>query len=99
MSLAFGGALAFVHFGERTASLPPVHFVVPPPERGAFGPTFALSPNGRLIAYIAVSDGATFMWVHSFDTGQSRPLSRGQLRQCDVLVSDGRFIAYAIRAG
>ena len=97
VSLVAGGALAFVHFGERTASPPAVHFVVPPPERGAFGPTFALSPDGRMVAYIGVTDGATFLWVHSFDTGQSRPLTAaGSFSNAMFWSPDSRFIAYAI---
>jgi Tol biopolymer transport system component len=97
VSLVFGGALAFVHFGERTASPPAVHFVVPPPERGAFGPTFALSPNGRMVAYIGVTDGASFLWVHSFDTGKSRPLTAaGSFSNAMFWSPDSRFIAYAI---
>src|SRR5688572_3714448 len=97
VSLVFGGALAFVHFGERTASPPAVHFVVPPPERGAFGPTFALSPDGRMVAYIGVTDGASFLWVHSFDTGKSRPLTAaGSFSNAMFWSPDGRFIAYAI---
>jgi len=97
VSIVAGGALAFVHFGERTPSLPPVHFVVPPPERGAFGPTFALSPDGRMVAYIGVSDGATFMWVHSFGTGQSRLLTAaGSFANAMFWSPDSRFIAYAI---
>jgi len=97
VSVVAGGALAFVHFGERTASPRTVHFVVPPPERGAFGPTFALSPDGRMIAYIGVTDGASFMWVHSFDTGKSRPLTAaGSFSNAMFWSPDSRFIAYAI---
>jgi len=96
-SLIFAGALAFVHFGERTATLPAVHFVVPPPDGGAFGPAFALSPDGRMLAYIGVSDGATYLWLHSFDTGQSRPLTAaGSFANAMFWSPDSRFIAYAI---
>ena len=97
MSVVAGGALAFVHFGERTALPPAVHFVVPPPERGAFGPTFALSPDGRMVAYVGVTDGASFLWVHAFDTGKSRPLTAaGSFSNSMFWSPDSRFIAYAI---
>jgi Tol biopolymer transport system component len=97
VSLVFGGALAFVHFGERTTSPRAVHFVVPPPARGSFGPTFALSPDGRMVAYIGVTDGASFLWVHSFDTGKSRPLTAaGSFSNAMFWSPDSRFIAYAI---
>ena len=47
-------AIAVVHFGEQPPSFRPVQFQVQTPETGRFGGLFALSPSGRMMAFIAM---------------------------------------------
>ena len=81
-------AIAVVHFGEQPPSFRPVHFQVQTPETGRFAGYFALSPNGRMMAFIAMEAGEPHLWVHSFETGQSRPLlNAGSFVERSVLVA------------
>jgi hypothetical protein len=46
--------------------------VVTPPTADPF--SFALSPNGRQLAFVATFDGIPRLWLRSFDSGDTRPL-------------------------
>jgi Tol biopolymer transport system component len=69
-------ALAFVHFREKP--VPPaqlLRYEIFPPEKSSFGTDFALSPDGRHLAFQATGqDGRTQLWVRDFDSLMSRPL-------------------------
>jgi Tol biopolymer transport system component len=96
VSLIAVAALALVHFSEETPLPPVVRFQLAPPEKGAFGPAFALSPNGRMLAFIGATD-APQLWVYSFDTGESRPLTAaGNFSNAMFWSPDSRFIAFPI---
>ena len=97
VSLVAAASLAFVHFREQAPPLPPpVHFAVTPPDQVAIGPAFALSPNGRMLAFIGVL-GTSQLWVHSFDTGQSQQLAAaGAFSNSMFWSPDSRFIAYPV---
>jgi Tol biopolymer transport system component len=96
VSLIAAVGLALVHFSEVTPLPRVVRFQVGPPEKGAFGPAFALSPNGRMLAFIGTID-APQLWVHSFDTGESRPLAAaGNFSNSMFWSPDSRFIAFPI---
>jgi Tol biopolymer transport system component len=47
--------------------------VVTPPTSDAF--SFALSPNGRQVAFVASAEGVSRLWVRSFDLGSTRSLA------------------------
>ena len=90
-------AIAVVHFGEQPPSFRPVHFQVQTPETGRFGGIFALSPNGRMMAFIAMVADEPHLWVHSFETGQSRPLlNAGSFSNAMFWSPDSRFLAFPI---
>jgi eukaryotic-like serine/threonine-protein kinase len=80
-------AIAIVHFGEQPPSFRPVHFEVQTPETGQFGGLFALSPSGRMMAFVTMVSDEPHLWVHSFETGQSRPLERRARFERRVLVA------------
>ena len=89
--------IAVVHFGEQPPSFRPVHFQVQTPETGRFGGLFALSPSGRMMAFIAMVADEPHMWVHSFETGQSRPLlNAGSFSNVMFWSPDSRFLAFPI---
>ena len=90
-------AIAIVHFAEQPPSLRPVHFQVQTPETGRFGGLFALSPSGRMMAFVAMVADEPHLWVHSFETGQSRPLSNaGPVSNAVFWSPDSRFLAFPI---
>jgi Tol biopolymer transport system component len=97
VSLVAAASLAFVHFREQTPPLPPpVHFAVTAPDQVGIGPAFALSPNGRMLAFVGVL-ATSRLWVHSFDTGQSHELTAaGAFSNSMFWSPDSRFIAYPI---
>ncbi|HJZ98058.1 MAG TPA: protein kinase [Candidatus Solibacter sp.] len=67
--------LAFVHFREQPAAVQPIRFQLRPPDKTAFGPAFALSPNGRTLAFVAADvQGRSFIWVRPLDALDAYPL-------------------------
>jgi serine/threonine protein kinase len=52
-----------------------VRFEISPPEKSSLTGSFALSPDGRKLAFIAAdADGQTRVWVRSLETLKARPL-------------------------
>ena len=89
-------AIAVVHFREQPQSFRPVQFQVQTPETTArFGGFFALSPSGRMVAFVAMVADEPHLWVHSFETGQSRPLlNAGPVGNAMFWSPDSRFLAF-----
>ena len=54
----------------------------------------ALSPDGRMLAFTAVSDGINSIWVRPLDALQARPLRQARPTQPFFWSFDSRFIAY-----
>jgi Tol biopolymer transport system component/predicted Ser/Thr protein kinase len=74
--------LAWIHFHPRTTASAPVRFQIPfsgvPPPGGAF----ALSPDGRQLAFAAVgSDGIKRLWIRALDSLEARPLLGTEVAQ------------------
>jgi len=90
-------ALAWVHFGE-TPPLPtaPVRFLLPAPAGIDPTGTFALSPDGRRLAFYAKGlRGVREIWLHDLRSAQSRRLE-GADKSVGTPFSfspDGRFLA------
>jgi Tol biopolymer transport system component len=56
-----------------------IRFRLDPPAGARFasafaGPTFALSPDGKHLVFMAVSNRQSALWIQSFDSLQARPL-------------------------
>jgi len=94
-ALLAGGAVWL--FRAPSPSVAPVmRFSVSAPEGLRLG-RFALSPDGRSVAFTAAREGAGLfeLWVHSFETGQSRHLERaGQITNSVFWSPDARFIGF-----
>jgi Tol biopolymer transport system component len=72
-----------------------VRFRVPPPARSAFAPFFALSPDGRQLAFTAYDEGNAVLWLHAFDTGQARLLAgTGSVTGAPFWSPDSRTIGF-----
>ncbi len=67
-------ALAWVHFREVPARPAEVRFQVPFPRAAGINDGFRLSPNGRLIAFTATTEGARRIHVRPLDSLEARAL-------------------------
>ena len=68
-------ALAILYFRAARVSAPETRVDIVTP--ATISPTsFALSPDGRQIAYVASGEGASRLWVRSLDSTSAQPLPR-----------------------
>jgi eukaryotic-like serine/threonine-protein kinase len=71
-----------------------MRFTVDSPAEAQLGQFFALSPDGRNLAFFA-SGFTQQLWIHSLETGETRLLSRaGNVSGGPFWSSDSRFIGY-----
>jgi Tol biopolymer transport system component len=88
------GAAVWVFRTPSPVIAPTMHFRVSAPEDLRFG-RFALSPDGRSLAFTDAAEGRSGLWVHSFATGQSRHLERaGQFTSSMFWSTDSKFIGF-----
>ena len=92
-------ALAFVHFREPKWAPPArVQFDIGALDKVTLGPYLRLSPDGRRIAFVAMSNSRGTLWVHDTSTGDSRALTPAEsldTNNVSLLWSpDSRFIAF-----
>ena len=86
--------IAFLHFGETHSLAEPVRFQIPLPIGVR---SFSLSPNGRLLAFIAPGlDGRNLIWIRALDALEARPLpsTEDALTPPVFWSPDSRFIAF-----
>ena len=99
LSMLALAALAFVHFREPAPAPPArVQFDIGAPDKVTLGPYLRLSPDGRRIAFVAMSNSRGTLWVHDTSTGDSRALTPAEsldTNNVSLLWSpDSRFIAF-----
>ena len=91
------GAAVWVFRAPAPDIAPAMRFRVSAPENLRFGGYLALSPDGRSVAFIATSEGRIELWVHWFETGQSRRLERaGHVNTPMFWSPDARFIGFVV---
>jgi eukaryotic-like serine/threonine-protein kinase len=77
-AVAFAG-LAFVYFGEKApAAAEMVRFDIPMPPKTSFvfASGFAISPNGRELAFAGTNpDGTNSVWIRDMGSPDARPLA------------------------
>jgi hypothetical protein len=65
--------LAALHFAEKPELAPETRLdIVTPPTNSPA--SFALSPDGRKVAYVATTDGVSRLWVRPLDSISAQPL-------------------------
>jgi eukaryotic-like serine/threonine-protein kinase len=79
LALTMAAGVAIVGRPRPPASGDVTRFVVAPPPgatigRGENRPRLAMSPDGRRVAFVAVNDGRSQLWVRSFDDVVPRPV-------------------------
>jgi Tol biopolymer transport system component len=100
----FAAALAFTAFAwlrgagaRNTAEAEPVRFEIPlPKDLTRFTGPFALSPDGRKLAFAAAgSDGIPRIWIRDLASLEMRPLAGTEsVRAALIWSPDGRSIAF-----
>jgi len=73
-----------------------LQFRMPAPLDAAFPlpPQFAVSPNGRLIAFVAISKGSPALWLRSLDDGDPKPLAGTEGAALPFWSPDSQFVAF-----
>jgi serine/threonine protein kinase/DNA-binding beta-propeller fold protein YncE len=92
--------LAFVHFREKSSVAEAVRFQIALPDKVDVGPgyAFALSPDGRNLAFSAAdSSGSARLWIRQLDSLENRPLfgtESSSTASKFFWSPDSRFIAF-----
>jgi len=79
--------------GER------LRFTVPPPTgallpRPNVGPVVAVAPDGHLVAFVAITDGVSSLWLWSAEEGEARRLEGTEGATAPFFSPDGRDLAF-----
>jgi serine/threonine protein kinase len=86
-----------LYFGAKTPTPNVIRFQILPPEGNSFGIAFAVSPDGKHIAFPAFSgaNGQTRLWVRSLDSLEARALpgTEGTAR-LPWWSPDSRYVAF-----
>jgi Tol biopolymer transport system component len=88
--------VSVIHFRETPPEPAAVRFQIPPPEGGTFAtPYFALSPDGRKLAFTAnAKNGSPMLWVRALDTLEARALPGTEEALYPFWSPDSRFVAF-----
>jgi len=74
--VALIAALAAWHFTARPEPQVAItRFTIPPPENATFELALAISPNGRLLTFVASAEGKNLLWVRALDSLDAHPLN------------------------
>jgi len=87
-------ALAGLYFRRPPAEQRVTRFVVLPPEKATFGDSVVVSPNGRLVAFTAVSDGRTALWIRPLNSLTPQQVAGTEDAILPFWSPDSRFVAF-----
>ena len=72
-----------------------IRFAVPPPEKTTLSPAApAVSPDGSLLAFLAVTERRSLIWIRAIDSLVARPLAGSDLASTMFWSPDSRFLAF-----
>jgi eukaryotic-like serine/threonine-protein kinase len=99
--LVIAAVLAFVHFREQVPLLQLSRFHIPLPDQLSVvnTPFFALSPDGRYLAFEAGDSTGVRIWLHSMESLEARPLTDTNLANFVRPIfwsPDSRFVAFDV---
>jgi Tol biopolymer transport system component len=95
LAVALGPA-SLLHLREKPPAEPQaLRFQIAPPDKGSFDEYFALSPDGRRLAFTATGeDGRSRMWLRDLDTLVARPVEGTDGAASLFWSPDSRFVAF-----
>jgi Tol biopolymer transport system component len=71
-----------------------MRFTIPAPEKSSFAGSMAFSPDGRKLAFLAISNGRASLWVRSLDLLSPQALPGTEDAASPFWSPDGRWIAF-----
>jgi len=88
-------ALAAAWWLRPVPEIPTTRFIIPAPEKSAFGLGLALSPDGKRLAFVAAPEGSQdLLWVRAMDSLTSQPITGSEGAQHPFWSPDSRSIAF-----
>ena len=94
LAVVVAAVISMIHFREKRAPPPDVvRFSLALPENMTAG-YVSVAPDGRKVAFTAGSAGDTRLWIHSFDSLESRPLAGTEGGVPPIWSPDGRHLAF-----
>jgi Tol biopolymer transport system component len=92
-ALLAAAVVAVVHFRETAPEVRSVRFEIAPPGTTP-AEMFALSPDGRSLAFVAATDGAPQIWIRPLDAVEARPLPGTENALYPFWSPDAAYIAF-----
>jgi serine/threonine protein kinase len=86
--------IAITHLRMSPAKATAARFTMMPPEKNTFETSFALSPDGRRIAFVAASDAGPQLWIRPLDSFEAQPLPGTENASLPFWSPDGRYIGF-----
>jgi Tol biopolymer transport system component len=91
------GTMIVMHFRDATPIMDPIQFVISAPESSPVDgtvPQFAVSPDGRQVAFVASRQGVLVLWVRPLSTPVATPLFGTEWAQHPFWSPDSGFIGF-----
>jgi serine/threonine protein kinase len=89
--------LAVVNGSRSSSETRPVQFTLAPPEGGSFSPSasvVSVSPDGRKVAFLAVTAEGPNIWLESLESGEARQLPGTNNALAPFWSPDSRFVGF-----
>jgi serine/threonine protein kinase/WD40 repeat protein len=90
-------ALAFIHFRETPRAKTVLRYTIPAPENTTNLHSFAISPDGRLVAMVAEVNGKRQLWLRALDASQPHLLPGTDDATYPFWSRDSRYIGFFTR--
>ena len=88
-------SVTFIHFSETAPQPQTTRFSIHPPDGVNFGARAAeISPDGRQLAFIGISEGEAQLWIRSLDSLEARPLAGTRGARHPFWSPDSHFIGF-----
>ena len=73
LGIVVAAALGLIHFRERPPEERTLRYTIPVPENATNLHSFAISPDGRLVALAAEANGKRQLWLRPLDALETEP--------------------------